>query len=114
MKYSKWGGGVTQGYTQGGIWCKDTIHGHLSLFCLTPIYVACCFRSLCKIKSKGNYNHFIVRQVALLGVSDNCVNKKIYVSPVHMNIYIFKFLWAGFQILQWISKRYLIKITPID
>ena len=28
-----------------------------------------------KIKSKGNYNHFIVRQVALLGVSDNCVKK---------------------------------------
>ena len=42
-----------------------------------------------KIQAMGTYHYFIVRHIALLGVSDYCVLKK-NVCPFPMNIFIFK------------------------
>ena len=44
-----------------------------------------------KIQAMGSSNYFILRQVALLGVSDYCVKKTLNICLVPMNIYFLKF-----------------------
>ena len=82
--------------SKGGVW----IHRYKHKGCIVV-----------KIKYMVTSHYFIIRKVALIGVSDHCVRKIKRIPFPHEYIY-FKVLWNIFHILHWICKSYGIPPPP--